>query len=79
MAAVAQFENDVRARRTADGMKEALRKGRWAWQAPVGYRKPPPSPVALSLEPDPEMGPLVRLAFEHAGTGRHSHHESRNM
>ena len=57
-ASVAQFDNDARALRTSEGMKEALRKGRWAWQAPVGYRKPPPSPISPSLEPDPEMVPL---------------------
>jgi site-specific DNA recombinase len=76
MAAVAQLDNDVRALRTSDGMKEALRQGRWAWKPPIGYRKPPPSPVAPSLEPDPEAAHLVRAAFEHAATGLNSRQES---
>jgi site-specific DNA recombinase len=42
MAAFAQFDNDVRALRTADGMKEALREGRWAGGHPSGIASRPP-------------------------------------
>ena len=34
---MAQFENDVRSDRTKIGMIEALREGRWLWNAPLGY------------------------------------------
>src|SRR5262245_14906408 len=68
MAAVAQFDNDVRAERTIAGMKEANRLGRFTWKAPIGYlnaaRRTSPS-----LTIDPERGPLVRHAFELAASG----------
>ena len=34
---VAQLDNDVRSERTASGMRQAVKEGRWCWQAPVGY------------------------------------------
>ena len=68
LAAVAQFDNDVRAERTVDGMQAALQRGRWTFQAPLGYRK-----LAWgngpSMEPDPEVAPLVLQAFELFATG----------
>jgi DNA invertase Pin-like site-specific DNA recombinase len=38
IANVAQFDNDVRTERTIGGMREAMREGRYVWQAPVGYK-----------------------------------------
>ena len=37
MANIAQFDNDVRAERCSNGMREAVREGRYVWCAPVGY------------------------------------------
>lgn len=37
IATVSQFDNDVRTERCTDGMKEAMREGRYVWQAPFGY------------------------------------------
>ncbi len=37
IANVAQFDNEVRAERSTDGMKEAVKEGRYIWQAPLGY------------------------------------------
>ena len=62
LASFAQFDNDVKADRTRAGMTAALSKGRWTFQAPLGYlmgRKPGPS-----LVPDPTRAPLIREAFE---------------
>ena len=68
LAAAAQLDNDVKAERTKDGMKEAIRQGRYTWPAPIGYvnsgqRSQP------SLLIDPERGPLIKLAFSLAATG----------
>jgi DNA invertase Pin-like site-specific DNA recombinase len=41
IAAVSQFDNDVRAERTIVGMKEANRLGRFTWKAPIGYLNGP--------------------------------------
>ncbi len=37
IANVAQFDNDVRTERSVNGMKEAIREGRYVWNAPFGY------------------------------------------
>jgi site-specific DNA recombinase len=37
IANVAQFDNDVRTERSTNGMKEAIREGRYVWKAPYGY------------------------------------------
>lgn len=37
LANVAQFDNDVRTERSVNGMKEAVRDGRYVWKAPFGY------------------------------------------
>jgi len=37
IANVAQFDNDVRTERSVNGMKEAVREGRYVWLAPIGY------------------------------------------
>ncbi len=37
VAAFAQFDNDMRADRCTNGMKEAVREGRHVWNAPIGY------------------------------------------
>ncbi len=37
IANVAQFDNEVRAERSVTGMKNAIREGRYVWQAPFGY------------------------------------------
>ncbi len=38
MVNVAQFDNDIRAMRCTDGMKDAVREGRYVWGAPLGYK-----------------------------------------
>ena len=32
-----QYENDVKSERTINGMKQAVKEGRWCWPAPIGY------------------------------------------
>ena len=69
LAAVAQFDNDARSARTIAGMQEALRRGRWVWKPPFGYRRPPvDSPVSMVV--NREVGPLIRHGFEAIGSGR---------
>ena len=61
--AAAQFDNDMRAQRTTDGMRAGVREGRWMWGAPIGYVRPQ-GRTTPSLVPDPDTAHLVRLAFE---------------
>ena len=65
LAAMHQFENQLRGERTQGGMKSALREGRWVWLAPLGYLQG----TKGVLEPDPERAPLVRWAFEQLAKG----------
>jgi site-specific DNA recombinase len=70
LAAMAQFENDEKARRTKAGMKAALDLGRWPFQPPLGYLRGGAVRKGL-LVPDPVRGPLVRAAFEAFATASH--------
>ncbi len=38
IAAIAQFDNDVRSERTKTGMMQAILEGRWCWRSPLGYK-----------------------------------------
>ena len=69
LAAVAQFDNDARSARTIEGMKEALRRGRWVWPPPLGYtRNTGSTPVSMVI--DVEVAPLIRHSFEAIATRR---------
>lgn len=68
-AAMAQFDNDLKSDRTKVGMRAALDRGRWVWQAPIGYRNGSrvlgePSLVATDVAAD------VRSAFADVAAGR---------
>lgn len=67
---VAQFDNEVRAERTRDGMLRRFREGYWPYNPPSGYTtgkdphtgKPVPQPHRV-------FGPLVRRAAEMRAEG----------
>lgn len=65
--AFAQVDNMIRSARTKAGMREALARGRWPWQAPLGYLNEPGTCVL-----DPGKAPPLRRAFERASTGLYS-------
>jgi site-specific DNA recombinase len=51
LAGFAQFDNDVRAARTVQGMRRKLEEGIYPWQPPLGY-KGAAQPGSKKLEPD---------------------------
>ena len=67
IAAMAQFDNDVRAERTIEGMKARLERGGWTFPPPIGY--------VASLDPHGNKtiaGPkALRLGYEGVRTVRH--------
>ena len=71
IAAVAQFENDLKSERTIERMKAAAIKGRYMWKAPVGYL----NGTDTSLVRDTSKAPLVRQAFELSAMGCFSKRE----
>ena len=67
----AQVDNIIRSGRARSGMAEAVRRGRWVWQAPFGYRLAPRDAQgrATGLELDPATAPLLRRGFEQVAAG----------
>ncbi len=63
MANIAQFDNDIRSERSAGGMRDAMRDGRYVWMATVGYKN-----VKIggrsTIEQDEKMAPLILKTFE---------------
>ena len=72
LAAVNQLDNDVRAERSAAGMKAALEKGRWTHKAPIGYLNDTSNDGKRTVIPDSERAALVRKAFDLYATGLHT-------
>src|SRR3989344_5174038 len=66
MANVAQFDNDIRAERCSNGMREAVREGRYVWGVPVGYVNMRVADKATIGQDS--MSPLVRRSFELVAT-----------
>ena len=69
LASFAQFDNDVRSERTTAGMIQALRRGQWTFQPPLGYLKKLTAGGERTLRHDPERAPLIRRAFEAIARG----------
>ena len=70
---VAQFDNDVRAERCSNGMREAMREGRYVWMASVGYSNVRVLEKATIASNN--MAQLVRRGFELVATGMHATEE----
>lgn len=74
-ANMAHFDNDVRTERSVNGMKEAVRQGRYVWGAPLGY-----SNVRIegksNIAPN-KIAPLIKKAFELIELQTHSTNQIR--
>lgn len=77
LASVGTFDNDMRREKTVAGMREAIKRGVWPWQAPIGYVSHRGTDRRATLLHDPETGPLVRLAFERIASGVVTQEEAR--
>ena len=68
MLVFAQLDNDVKSERTTSGMRAAFEAGRWAWQAPIGYKHTVVGDkkklILLS-----KLKPLIKDLFTNASTG----------
>lgn len=69
LAGVAQLDNELKARRVTEGMRDAVARGAWVWRAPLGYRNVRDAAGRPSLELDPERAPLIRAAFVELASG----------
>ena len=75
LANVAQLDNENRADKCSNGMKDAVRDGRYVWKAPLGYRNVRVNGKA-TIAPD-EMASLVKESFEMISRGINSPDETR--
>jgi DNA invertase Pin-like site-specific DNA recombinase len=70
LAGFAQFDNDIRAVRSRNGMEERLRQGIWVWRAPLGYYR---KEKGANLSIDPKTAPMIKAAFEAYATGGYTY------
>ena len=68
IAAIAQFDNDVRSERTKTGMQQAIKEGRWPWREPFGYSRSK-NENGKSIIVPAEQSKFVIKAFELFETG----------
>jgi site-specific DNA recombinase len=71
-----QVENDRLSLRTKDGMKQALRQGRWLWKAPYGYYNEKVSKLIIPTEKESQG---VQFIFSTFQTGKYTMEEVRRM
>ena len=60
LAGFAQFDNDLRAARTVQGMRKKIQDGIFPWKPPLGYRTPTPA-GSKKTKPDEPHQPLFGL------------------
>lgn len=72
LAGFAQFDNDVRAVRTVQGMQQRLKDGIWPWAPPLGYLPPRIGRKTEPDRPDPRSFEPLRKAWRLFATGAYS-------
>jgi site-specific DNA recombinase len=63
IAAMAQFDNDVRSERTIAGMRARLDRGGWTFPPPLGYLKAVGANGEKTIIADPKRSHLIAQAF----------------
>jgi DNA invertase Pin-like site-specific DNA recombinase len=80
LAGFAQFDNDIRAARTLQGMRHKIQAGLYPWKAPIGYRSI--TLRAKKTQPDVPAQPefnLLQQAWRDLATGSFTKAEVRRM
>jgi DNA invertase Pin-like site-specific DNA recombinase len=74
LAGFAQFDNDLRAARTVQGMKKKIQDGIFPWKPPLGYRTPTPagSKKTQPDEPDQPTFSLLQGIWHAFATGSYT-------
>lgn len=81
LAGFAQFDNDIRATRTLQGMRRKIQEGLFPWKAPLGYRSERRSGTKKT-EPDrPDMPTfsILRQGWLDLATGRYTKAEVQRL
>lgn len=81
LAGFAQFDNDIRATRTLQGMRRKLQEGIFPWGPPFGYRSSVVGTEKKTLPdvPDPAIFGLLQKAWKEFATGVHTQAEMRRL
>lgn len=69
LAGFAQFDNDIRALRTRQGMQQRIREGIWPWHPPLGYLPPRIGKKTQPDQPDPSSFAAIKKAWRLVATG----------
>ena len=72
LAGFAQFDNDIRALRSVQGMQQRLREGIWPWMPPLGYLPPRIGKKTQPDEPDPRCFEQLKKAWQMYATGAYA-------
>jgi site-specific DNA recombinase len=74
LAGFAQFDNDIRAARTLQGMRRKIQEGISPWRPPLGYKSGsrPGSKKTVPDEPDQPTFGLLQQAWNEFATGRYT-------
>lgn len=65
-----EIDNDRRSIKIKDGIRQALKQGRWIRQAPLGYRNTRDENNKPIILPDEPKASLIRYAFEELANGK---------
>lgn len=77
LAGFAQFDNDLRAARTVQGMRRKIHEGIFPWKPPLGYRgvNQPGNKKTLPDEPDQPTFGLLQKTWQEYATGAYTKSE----
>jgi site-specific DNA recombinase len=81
LAGFAQFDNDIRAMRTVQGMKRKIQEGIFPWKPPLGYKSVTASGEKKTKpdEPNQPAFGLVQRAWKEFATGAYTKAEIRRL
>jgi site-specific DNA recombinase len=81
LAGFAQFDNDVRAMRTVQGMRRKIQEGIFPWKPPLGYKgaNVPGEKKTKPDTPDQPLFGLLQKAWEDFATGAYTKTEMRHL
>jgi len=69
LSVFAEFDNNVRAERSKNGMIEKVKKGIWVWRPPLGYKR---LTKGGNIVPEEETAHYIQLIFEEYSKGTYS-------
>jgi site-specific DNA recombinase len=75
LSAFAEHDNNVRAMRSIDSMKSALRDGKWMFKAPIGYENKKLGKKNTIIVIDSKAALIIRMIFEEYIKGIYTFHQ----